>query len=308
VKRPTSLGGHPCPPCWNKFSVPEEAKMYHKFQKSIALSPIFLFALFISFPIIISCGESKEMIRQKEIEKQQQEALHKKKSEINAILDELKNKYSNPIDLSDEKGCELFARAYNNPEENPKIENSTEGSENEFEYQKDKEKYKSIRSSKYAIMSFNIFGNELQKYDFQKKHFIIQFKSYTIMSPEGGVIYTKKRPPFIKLLVKGSPDIKINIEPELAENFKNGITDSASGMEAMYGLKHEYKDRAILYVIFKVNGKQIDSDIQHISVDIADYICFWYIDAGSSLSGYYGHSRPCNDPVQCSSDIKIFRK
>jgi len=277
---------------------------------------IYLFGLFTCFLLIFSCGESKEMIRERQEaqkafelrEKQRQEKFTRFRTEMNAVFDELKDKYSNPFDLSDEKNCELFCRAYNNPEENPKIQNSTNSSLNEFEYQKDKEQYKSIRSNKYAVISYNIFGNHLQKYDFEKKNFTISFKSSTIMSPEGGVIYTQKRPPVIKLIVKGDPDIRINIEPELAEKFKGGITNTASGMEAMYGLKSQYQDRATLYIVFKINGKQIDDDIQHISVDIADYLCLWYINAGSSLSGYYGHARPCKDPIECASEIKIFRK
>ncbi|HRZ28163.1 MAG TPA: hypothetical protein P5295_15260 [Spirochaetota bacterium] len=271
------------------------------------------FILFITLPIILSCGESKEIIRQRQEnelrEKQRQETFQKKRAEIDAVINDLKTKYLDPFDLSDEKNCELFARAYNNPEENPKIANSTDTSENEFQYQKDKIQYSQLRDKKYVIMSFYIFGNELQKYDFQKNIFSLQFKSYTIMAPEGNVIYTKKRPPVVKLLVKGIPDIDIKIAPDLAENFKNGITNTATGYGAMYGLESQYKDCAILYVIFKINGKILDNDIQHISVDIADYVCFWYIDAGSSISqgGRYGNSR-CSDVIECSSDIQIFRK
>lgn len=294
-----------------KINVPKEAQMSQKKSLFNKFSTIFI--IFFTLPIIISCGESKEMIRQRQEnelrEKQRQEALQKRRAEIDAVINDLKTQYQDPFDLSDEKNCELFARAYNNPEENPKIRNSTDTSENEFQYQKDKIQYSQLRNKKYAIMSFNIFGNELQKYDFQKKSFSLQFKSYTIMAPEGNVIYTKKRPPVVKLLVKGVPDIDIKIEPDLAENFKSGITNTATGFGAMYGLESQYKDRAILYVIFKINGKILDDDIQHISVDIADYVCFWYIDAGSSISqgGRYGNSQ-CSDIIECSSDIKIFRK
>ncbi len=284
--------------------------MFYKRLKDYHLLICFLSFLFI--PPILSCGENQELIRQRQEyelqKKQRQEEYQKKALEINAVLSELKNKYSDPIDLTEEQNCNLFARAYNNPEENPQIRNSTDSSANEFEYQKDKDIYQSIRSQKYAIMSFNIYGNQLNKYDFDKKNFALQFKRYTIMAPGGGVIYTKKRPPHINLIVQNDPEIKIYIEPELAEKFKNGITNTANSMSAMYGLETQYKDLARLYVVFRINGKHINGDIQHISVDIADYQCYWYIDAGKSISGHITASRSCIDPIECASEIKIFKK
>ena len=97
------------------------------------------------------------------------------------------SKYPDIIDLGEDEDLEMFVKAYNNFEENPNISNSTGKSENEFQYVKDKETYKTYRSKKYATIGLYIYADKLQKYDFSKNQFTITYNKINIMEPEGNV-------------------------------------------------------------------------------------------------------------------------
>lgn len=183
----------------------------------------------------------------------------------------------------------MFARAFNNPEENPNILNATSSSINEFQYQKDKEIFKSIRATEYAIVSFDISTDDLGTYDFEKKQFHILFDQYRIMGPEEMTIYRGARPPVIKLKVKNNLPIIINVDPELGEKLKSENSDG------------------VLYVVLKIKGKDLDNKFQHISVDISDYICLWEIKTCGDTTGVTT-MKDFAANYGCTSDFKIFRK
>lgn len=251
---------------------------------------------------IISCGESKEMIRKRQVEKYisaAREKAQKNQEVFDKALTEMTSKYKNILDLRDDNISDFLVKAYNNPEENPDISNSTETSQNEFQYLKDKDNYKTWRSKKYAMIGLYVYGNNLPKYNFEKKQFTITYDRINLMSPENNVIYPGKRPPVVDLILKNKKEVKLSIEPEEAEKFKSGITVTGGG--GYYSAPAEKKDTAIIYLIFQINGKVTDGNRQHISADIVDYICVWFVDVGSKLS-------LCKDKIECASEIIVFKK
>lgn len=263
---------------------------------------IFIILLLIIIIPLHSYSLSKKNKKQIQIEEQN-------KLQFNNAYNELINKYDNIINLTDSNNALLFARAYNNPEENPNIKNSTAPSENEFEYQKDKDIFIKVRSYKYAIIHFELESYDLKPYDFNNKCFTVSFNNYEISSPEGNVIYTKKRPPYIEMTIKNNTKMLLNIEPELAEQLKKGMTNTNEGFARQYE-KEQCKDRVQVYVVYKIIGKNInENDMQHIEVEIVDYLFYWFIDAGINFEPKpFSDIEPCKDPIKCSTEIKSFIK
>jgi hypothetical protein len=269
----------------------------------ISIKRIICFSLItLSTGILLSCAESKEMVIKKKMDEYKTAVQNKTRNNQNIFdqaLKEMTTRYEDILDLRDDKKSELLVRAYNNPEENPDISNSTIKSENEFQNIKDKEIYKTYRSKQYAMIGLYLYGNKIPKYDFEKKKFIIPYNRINIMAPESIALYSGKRPPVVDIILKTNKDVILKMEPEEAEKFKSGITVTGGG--GYYAPPAEQKDTAIIYFVFKINGQIREGEKQHISTDIIDYICVWFVDGATKPLG-------CNNKIECATEVKVFKK
>jgi len=251
---------------------------------------------------LISCADSPAMVRKKQMDEYKaavQNKARNNQSIYDQSLKEMTSRYENILDLSEDENSELLVRAYNNPEENSDISNSTVKSENEFQNIKDKEIYKTYRSKQYAMIGLYLYGNKIPEYDFEKKHFIIPYNRINIMAPESNTLYSGKRPPVVDIVLNTNKDVILKMEPEEAEKFKSGITVTGGG--GYYAPPEKQKDSAVIYFVFKINGQVREGEKQHISVDIVDYICVWFVDGATKPFG-------CNNKIECATEVKVFKK
>ena len=276
-----------------------------KREKYIALLS-FVFCVCLVAGLSIACGSSQSLTKEekkaaeerKKATEERKKAAAKHKEIYNSVVQEMISKYPDIFDLEG-PGKELFVMAYNNPEENPNIANSTEKSQNEFQYMKFKETYyKPYRSKKYAVIETRIDADKLQ-YDFNKNQFRITLDRTSL----------KSELVVADFVFKNGKNVIFSINPDDAAKLKSGITYYYDELGIL-----GKEDIVTIYIVVKINGKITEKvqqyigrwvTLQHISADIIDYSIFWFVDAGIS-EGHY--SPPCGDRFECATDIKVFRK